>query len=54
MTTMTDTGEAVTVGVDTHHDFHVAAVVDLNGGVLAIGTFPASPSGYRQLTGWAA
>ena len=29
----------VTGGVDTHADFHVAAAVDANGGVLGIETF---------------
>lgn len=50
---MTDTGEVVTVGVDTHRDFHVAAVVDENGGLLGTGTFPVSRGGYGQLARWA-
>lgn len=53
MTTMTQTREVVTVGVDTHRDFHVAAVVDHNGGLLATETFQASRGGYRQLARWA-
>jgi transposase len=53
MSTMTDPGTVVTVGVDTHRDFHVAAVLDHNGALLGTGTFPVSRGGYRQLTGWA-
>jgi hypothetical protein len=29
----------VTGGIDTHLDFHVAAAVDSNGGVLGVETF---------------
>ena len=53
MTTMTELGTVVTVGVDTHGDFHVAAVLDHHGALLGTGTFPASRGGYRLLTGWA-
>lgn len=53
MNTMTDPEEGVIVGVDTHHRFHVAAVLDSNGGVVATGTFEVSAAGYRQLLGWA-
>ena len=53
MTTMTDADSVVIVGVDTHHRFHVAAVMDGTGGVLATATFAASGPGYRQLLGWA-
>ena len=53
MTTMTDRETDVIVGVDTHHGFHVAAVLDANGGVLATGTFDASRSGYQRLLAWA-
>lgn len=48
-----DTVEAV-LGVDTHRDFHVAAVLAMSGRTLGIGRFPAAESGYRQLHAWAA
>lgn len=31
--------------VDTHADTHVAAVVDANGGILGIKSFPAEEAG---------
>jgi transposase len=43
----------VVLGVDTHKDFHVAAVVSLVGILLGHRDFPASPAGYRQLVAWA-
>ena len=39
-------------GVDTHADTHVAAVIDSNGGILGIESFPADESGYEALLGW--
>ena len=39
-------------GVDTHADIHVAAVIDSNGGILGIESFPADESGYVALLGW--
>ncbi len=42
----------VTGGVDTHADFHVAAVIDPLGRHLAHETFPATPVGYRALISW--
>ena len=33
-------------GVDTHTDTHVAAVIDSNGGVLGIESFPADRGGF--------
>ena len=42
----------VTGGVDTHLDVHVAAVVDANGGVLAVESFPATPAGHTELQAW--
>ena len=39
-------------GVDTHADQHVAAVVDANGGVLGIESFPADHGGFEALLGW--
>jgi transposase len=39
-------------GVDTHADSHVAAVIDTNGGVLGIESFPADHAGCETLLGW--
>jgi transposase len=44
----------VTGGVDTHLDFHVAAAVDSNGGVLGVATFDTTAVGYRRLVAWLA
>ena len=33
---------AITGGVDTHLDVHVAAALDANGGVLGIESFPTT------------
>ncbi|HEX4251556.1 MAG TPA: IS110 family transposase, partial [Pseudonocardia sp.] len=43
----------VVLGVDTHKDVHVAAVVTMLGGLLADASFPATRAGYRQLLSWA-
>ena len=43
----------VTVGVDTHLDLHVAAVLDHTGRLLATQAFPASTRGYVALVTWA-
>jgi Transposase len=43
----------VTVGVDTHLETHVAAVVDQTGRLLDIQGFPASTRGYVALVTWA-
>ena len=39
-------------GVDTHADEHVGAVIDTNGGILGIESFPVGESGYEALLGW--
>jgi len=39
-------------GVDTHADIHVAAVIDANGGILGIESFPADLGGFGALLGW--
>jgi transposase len=39
-------------GVDTHKDFHVAAVIDDIGRILGTETFPATAAGYRRLERW--
>jgi transposase len=43
----------VTVGVDTHLEVHVAAVVDRTGRLLGTQGFPASTRGYVALVTWA-
>ena len=43
----------VTVGVDTHTDVHVAAVLDQAGRLLATASFPATTRGYALLAIWA-
>jgi transposase len=43
---------AVTGGVDTHLDVHVAAALDQIGGLLGTASFPTTPDGYEQLLGW--
>jgi transposase len=45
-------GEVI-LGVDTHRDIHVAAVVTAAGRLLATRPFPATAAGYRQLLAWA-
>ncbi len=44
----------VTGGIDTHLEFHVAAAIDLNGGVLGVETFDTTTGGYRRLVAWLA
>jgi transposase len=46
------TGEVV-LGVDTHKDLHVAAVITALGVLLCSKAFPATLAGYRQLLAWA-
>ena len=43
---------AVTGGVDTHADMHVAAALDPIGGLLGVEEFPATPAGYVRLLDW--
>jgi hypothetical protein len=43
---------AITGGVDTHADVHVAAALDSVGGLLGVEEFPVSPAGYARLLGW--
>jgi len=43
----------VTVGVDTHLDLHMAAVVDQTGRLLDTKGFPASTRGSVALVTWA-
>lgn len=51
---MTDSSTEVTVGVDTHKDVHVAAVLDARGAVLGCESFPTTPKGFKELTCWVA
>jgi transposase len=43
---------AITGGVDTHADVHVAAALDRIGGLLGVQEFPATPAGYVRLLDW--
>jgi transposase len=43
---------AITGGVDTHADVHVAAALDPVGGLLGVQEFPATAAGYARLLGW--
>ncbi|MET8102272.1 transposase, partial [Streptomyces sp. NPDC005236] len=43
----------VVLGVDTHKDVHVAAVVTQLGALLGTCPFPATAAGYRELLDWA-
>src|SRR5205807_9639071 len=43
---------AITGGVDTHADMHVAAALDPIGGLLGVQEFPATSGGYAGLLGW--
>lgn len=52
-TTMTCPSTAITVGVDTHKDVHVAAALDERGGLCATASFPTTVAGYRELLSWA-
>ena len=45
---------AITGGVDTHADVHVAAALDPIGGLLGVEEFPATAAGYARLLGWLA
>lgn len=49
---MTDPFVGIYGGVDTHRDFHVAAVVNETGRVLDTATFAARRAGYRRLLAW--
>jgi len=43
---------AITGGVDTHADVHVAAALDPIGGLLGVREFPATAAGYGGLMSW--
>lgn len=44
--------EDVVLGVETHKDIHVAAVLTLVGGHIAHASFPTTAAGYQQLIAW--
>jgi len=48
-----DVADEVILGVDTHKDLHVAAVVTPLGALVDTRCFPTTAAGYRQLLGWA-
>jgi transposase len=50
--TMVEGTRAVTGGVDTHLDVHVAAALDEIGGLLGVESFEASRAGNDNLLGW--
>ena len=50
--TIVEDTRAVTGGVDTHADMHVAAALDPIGGLLGVGEFPATAAGYTRLLAW--
>jgi transposase len=52
VTIMVDTQRALTGGVDTHADVHVAAVIDPDGGLLGVESFATDLAGYKLLSGW--
>jgi transposase len=47
-----DSARLVVGGVDTHRDVNVAAVVDMNGGLLGVESFPTTADGHRALSSW--
>jgi transposase len=49
---MSETDRVVTGGVDTHKQFHVAAVCDQAGRILATSSFQTTAAGYRALLRW--
>jgi transposase len=52
MDTLADSKRLVTGGVDTHRDFHVAAVIDEVGRVLGTEAFSVDADGYDALLRW--
>ena len=50
--TIVEDTRAITGGVDTHADMHVAAALDPIGGLLGVEEFPVTPAGYARLLDW--
>jgi transposase len=46
-------GSQLTLGVDTHLDVHVAALLDERGALLGVESFATTPDGYKDLLAWA-
>src|SRR5690554_5189067 len=49
---MTDLDRKIIVGIDTHKDFHHAAVITALGEAIGDHRFDATPAGYDQLLDW--
>ncbi|MFI5615526.1 IS110 family transposase [Amycolatopsis sp. NPDC051903] len=47
-----DASPEVILGVDTHKDTHVAAVISIHGALLGSRSFPTTAEGYRGLLDW--
>jgi transposase len=52
--TIVEAARAVTGGIDTHGEVHVAAALDEVGGLLGTKSFGATPEGYSALLSWLA
>jgi transposase len=52
--TIVEAARAVTGGIDTHGEVHVAAALDEVGGLLGTKSFDATPDGYSALLSWLA
>src|SRR5271165_1852287 len=50
--TIVEAARAVTGGVDTHLEVHVAAALDPVGALLGSASFPTTPTGYQALFTW--
>jgi transposase len=50
---MTDSKQNIILGVDTHKDFHHAALITGWGAPIADQAFEATPAGYERLLAWA-
>src|SRR5664280_3324787 len=50
--TIVEAARAVTGGVDTHPDVHVAAALDAVRGLLVTEGFTADPAGYKSMLSW--
>ncbi len=53
MQTLSETSTEVTLGIDTHRDVHVVAVLDAIGRTIETSEFSADAVGYRNLLCWA-
>ena len=50
--TIVEGARAVTGGVDTHLDVHIAAALDPLGALLDTKSFEVNPAGYQALVTW--